>query len=121
MVIVDTAVWIDHIRKPSPTLADLLSRRAVGQHPMVTLEIALGSIGPRIALLDLLRRLPPVPTVTDEDMLDFLETSAIFGTGIGYVDAHLLGAASMGEYHLWTHDRRLAAQADKLGLAFSPA
>ena len=120
MVIVDTAVWIDHIRRPLAPLAQLLAEGEIVQHPMITGEIALGSIKPREALLRFLQLLPSTLISTDADVLVFIDEQRLFGTGIGYVDAHLLAACINGGHKLWTRDKRLAAQADRLAVSYEP-
>ena len=42
------------------------------------------------------------------------------GRGIGYIDVHLLASAALTEAgRLWTRDRRLAAVAGELELAYN--
>ena len=121
MVIIDTAIWIEHIRRPIPELGRLLIANEVVHHSMVTVELALGSVGPRLALLAFLCRLPEAIVVSDDTLIGFVEDAKAFGVGIGYVDTHLIAACSAGDHRLWTRDQRLAAQAERLGLGFSPA
>lgn len=97
----------------------LISDTAIAQHPMVTGELALGSITSRQKLLRFLRSLPAVPAVAETDLLAFIEQFELSGVGIGYVDAHLLAACAQARKRLWTHDKRLAVQAERLGLSYS--
>ena len=122
MILVDTSVWIDHVRRSNDRLAALLVARAVLVHPFVIGEVALGHLRPRAAILRELHDLPPVAVASREEVLHLIEQHRLFGRGIGYVDAHLLAAARlMAGAALWTTDKRLRAVAESLGLAYSPA
>jgi predicted nucleic acid-binding protein len=51
-------------------------------------------------------------------VLRFIDREALYGRGIGYVDAHLLASARLtAGGSLWTRDKRLHAVAGQLGLA----
>lgn len=118
MILVDTSVWIDHLRRGDRALAELLEAgRALG-HPFVLGELALGTLQAREVVLDALRNLPQAARATDEETLQFIESERLYGLGVGYVDAHLLAAARLTPgAALWTRDGRLAAAAERLGLA----
>lgn len=118
MILVDTSVWIDHLRRGDRRLAGLLEAgRALG-HPFVAGELALGNLHSRSAVLDALRNLPQATRASDEETLLFIENERLFGLGIGYVDAHLLAATRLTPgAALWTRDGRLAAAAERLGVA----
>ena len=121
MILVDSSVWIDHFRSTSGELVLMLSQGRVIQHPFVTAEIALGNIKDRDEVIALLTMLPQKAPLQDAALLDFVTSFRIFGTGLGMVDAHLLGSvASDDGCKLWTHDKRLAAKAGELGLLFLP-
>lgn len=118
MILVDTSVWINHLRTADERLAALLDAREVLGHPFVTGEIALGNLPRRDVVLSELRDLPQATLTTDEEVLDLIERQALFGRGIGYVDAHLLAAVRLtANAKLWTRDRRLQTVAAELGLA----
>ncbi len=118
MILVDTSVWVDHLRTGSQPLAELLSDFLVLTHPFVIGELACGSIRNRGEVLRLLTDLPRVEPATDAEVLFFIDQHRLMGRGIGYVDAHLLAAVSLlGRASLWTRDLRLDAAARKLGLA----
>jgi predicted nucleic acid-binding protein len=120
VTLVDTSVWIDHIRAPEEGLVRLLSADRVLMHPHVIGEVMLGSLRQRAVVLRELRLLPQAVLADDDEALEFIEREALFGLGIGYVDAHLLASARLtGGTKLWARDRRLAAVATRLGLAFS--
>jgi len=117
MILVDTSVWVDHLRTGEPTLADLLEHGRVLTHPFVIGELACGNLRNRDHVLGLLRKLPSAPSATDEEALFFIERHRLYGLGIGYIDAHLLAAASLADTaSLWTRDKRLDACASAIGL-----
>lgn len=120
MILVDTSVWIDHLRVVDPILAELLEQRNVLGHPFVTGEIALGHLSDRVEVTGLLRNLPQSKAATDVEVLHFIDEHRLFGRGIGYVDAHLLASAALTDgAKLWTRDQRLAATASDLKLVMS--
>ena len=118
MILVDTSVWVDHLRVGVDELAGLLSGFNVLVHPFVVGELACGNIHNRTEVLKLLSDLPRTSIATDSETLYFIEQHQLMGRGIGYVDAHLLAAVSLSSpARLWTRDRRLACVAVDLGLA----
>jgi predicted nucleic acid-binding protein len=118
VILVDTSVWIDHFRSASAILTELLGNGDVLGHPFVTGELALGNLRQRSDILRMLRRLPQAASAAHSEVLEFVDRQALFGRGIGYVDAHLLAAARLtAGAKLWTRDRRLRAVATQLGLA----
>ena len=121
MVLVDTSAWIDYLRSEEPHLVYLLNDRQVLAHPMVIAELALGHMRNREEVLSLLGGLPVTPVATEEEVLLFVERHRLMGRGIGYVDAHLLAAATLaGHMPLWTSDLRLVNVAAGLNLAYQP-
>jgi len=118
VILVDTSVWINHLRLASAILSELLDDGEVLVHPFVLGELALGNLRRRDAFLSDLRDLPRAAVATDEEVISLIDRQTLFGRGIGYVDAHLLAAARLtAGTKLWTHDRRLQAVAAQLGLA----
>jgi predicted nucleic acid-binding protein len=118
LILVDTSVWVDHLRRGDPGLVDLLERSAVVMHPFVVGEIACGSLRDRKALLELLQDLPPAVVATDDEVMQFIERQALHGKGIGYVDVHLLASVALtGGARLWTRDQKLRQAAAALGCA----
>ena len=118
MILVDTSVWIEHLRSDSATLAELLDDGEVLGHPFVLGELALGNLRQRDEILRVLRRLPQATSASHGEVLQFVDRETLFGRGIGYIDAHLLAAARLSTgTKLWTRDRRLLAVAAQLGLA----
>jgi predicted nucleic acid-binding protein len=117
MILVDTSVWIDHLRHGDVELTRLLNTGQVLTHRFVIGELALGNLQNRNTILSTLQNLPQVTVASNEEALHFIETHALFGTGIGYVDAHLLAAVCLSPGTLlWTRDKRLLAESIRLGL-----
>ena len=117
MMLVDTSVWIDHLRQGDAGLMDALNAGQVWMHSFVLGELACGHLRSRAEVLSLLQALPPMPVSTDKEVLFFIDQHALMGRGIGYVDVHLLASARLGGVLLWTRDKRLHAVATELGLA----
>lgn len=117
MILVDTSVWVDHLRGSDARLKALLGAGQVLVHSFVIGELALGNLRQREAVLQSLRDLPQAILASDNEVLGFIERNALFGLGIGYVDAQLLASARLSAAFLWTHDKRLREVAIKFGLA----
>ncbi len=117
MILVDTSVWVDHLRTGEPTLAYLLDHGLVLAHPWVKGELALGYLSQRHEILGLLTGLPSAEIATDAEVLDLIEAEQLYGLGVGYVDAQLLAATRLtADARLWTADKRLAVVARRLDL-----
>ena len=122
MILVDTTVWIDHLRNGDASLERLLQEDAVLGHRWVTGELALGNLASRDEILDLLNELPQAVVAEDDEVLSLIEHERLYGSGIGYIDAQLLAATRLtADTTLWTRDRSLAAVAVRLGLGYQPA
>jgi predicted nucleic acid-binding protein len=120
MILVDTSVWIDHLRSNDQKLAQLLSNGQVLAHPFITGELALGNLHNREAILGALQNLPQVSLASDDEVLRFIAQNTVYGIGIGYVDAHLLAAVRLSPgTTLWTRDKRLLAASTRLGVTGS--
>jgi predicted nucleic acid-binding protein len=118
VILVDSSVWIDHLRHGDHALARLLESGQVMMHPFIVGEVALGHLRQREQVLADLQDLPQTRVAADSEVLHFVEECALYGRGIGYVDAHLLASLRLTPgTHIWTLDRRLAAVADELGLS----
>lgn len=119
MILVDTSVWVDHLRRGDAQLVGLLDRSAVLMHPFVLGEIACGSLTDRSDLLALLQQLPAAEVADCAEVLGFIERRKLHGQGIGYVDMHLLASVALAaNASLWTRDKRLRKAADALGCGF---
>lgn len=122
MILVDTSVWVDHLRRGDANLARLLDASLVLMHPFVLGEIACGSLPDRTLVLELLHNLPEAEVADTDEVLRLIERNALHGKGLGYVDIHLLAAVKLTpEAALWTRDKRLLAAAQAQGLAYDGA
>jgi predicted nucleic acid-binding protein len=118
LILVDTSVWVDHLRRGEPQLAELLEGSGVVMHPFVVGEIACGNLADRPLILELLQALPTVVVADNDEALGFIERHGLYGKGIGFVDVHLLASVALtAGASLWTRDKRLHSIADELGLA----
>lgn len=118
MFLVDTSVWIDHLRSGVDALEDALEGGAVLTHPFVLGELACGNLRNRAEVLRLLRDLPESVVSTHAEALAFIERHRLMARGIGYIDVHLLASARLTrDCVLWSRDRRLADVAAELGVA----
>jgi predicted nucleic acid-binding protein len=116
MVLVDTSVWTQHLRRGEPVLADCLSEGLVLMHPCVFGEVACGNLKNRTAVLSAMQQLPPATTASDDEVFRFLENRRLWGRGLGWIDLHLLASAALSRSGFWTLDKRLAQTANELGL-----
>jgi predicted nucleic acid-binding protein len=117
VILVDTSVWVNHLRAGEPALVHLLNHGLVLAHPWVTGELALGHLSQRQNILGLLTGLPSAEIATDAEVLGLIEAEQLYGLGIGYVDAQLLAATRLtADARLWTADKRLAVVARRLRL-----
>jgi predicted nucleic acid-binding protein len=117
MILIDTSIWIDHFRGGDRRLVQLLDRGEVAMHPFVVGELLLGNV--KIAkMVDDLNALPKAAVANDVEVLKFIGERKLPGSGIGYIDAHLLAATALTpETTIWTRDKRLRAVARSLSLA----
>jgi len=121
VILVDTSVWVDHLRTGQSTLVQLLEDGVVLGHPWIVGELALGSLSQRHEVIRLLRSLPQATVATDEEIMTLIDRHRLYGLGIGYVDSQLLAATKLtADAELWTGDRRLAVGASHLGCAANP-
>jgi predicted nucleic acid-binding protein len=120
VILVDTSVWVDHLRLGNTRLIQLLESARVAAHPFVIGELALGNLRQREVILGTMHDLPQTNVATDLEVLHFIHEEAIFGRGIGYVDAHLLASIRLTPgTSLWTRDKRLRDVANRLGLVMA--
>jgi predicted nucleic acid-binding protein len=117
VILVDTSVWIAHLRDGSPRLSVLLRDGLVLTHPFVIGELACGRLERRDEVLTLLGVLPAVPVADHDEVLEFVTRQRLYGRGIGWIDAHLLASARLSASSLWTLDRPLHRAALALRLA----
>ncbi len=118
MVIVDTSIWIIHLRQGSRQLEKLLMDAEVMCHPFIIGELACGNLKNRNEIIILLQSLPMAPTIEFDEFLFFIDRNRLVGKGVGFVDVHLLASAQLTGVPLWTADKRLKSAADQLELTF---
>jgi predicted nucleic acid-binding protein len=115
-VLVDTSVWIEHLRRGSALLEKQLEGNTVLTHPFVIGEIACGNLRHRDLVLGLLADLPQAPVAEHGEVMAFVEVHKLMGQGLGWVDVQLLASAALARASIWSLDRRLASAADRLNL-----
>jgi predicted nucleic acid-binding protein len=119
MILVDTSVWIDHFRNQEPEIVKLLTLNGLLVHPYVVGELIMGNIKPLDKVIALLASLPRVEPVSEAKLYDCVIENGLNGTGLGFVDAHLIASAEHDEgITVWTRDKRLAAQAERLSIPY---
>lgn len=120
MIVVDTSIWIDHLRGISSSLDDILGSGTELLHPFVHGELLLNGLPKRGTFADRLEELKPAPLAAPADVAAFIVWAKLAGTGVGYVDAHLLVSAKLCRGSVMTKDHDLRAQAERLGIAYAP-
>jgi predicted nucleic acid-binding protein len=118
VTIVDTSVWIDHLRSGNETLKELLAAESVLMHPFVVGELACGLRG-RARILAALNALPAALLASQADVLGLVDRRRLWGKGIGWIDAHLLASALLSNSTVWSFDKPLARAAQSLGIVSS--
>ncbi len=116
MILVDTSVWIDHLRSGNAKLSALLNEGDVAIHPFIIGELACGNLKNRKEIISLLHALPHITKADDDEVLFFIEKHTLMGLGIGLIDCHLLASCKLGKAQLLTKDKRLQNAAERLGL-----
>ncbi|VGO19032.1 type II toxin-antitoxin system VapC family toxin [Pontiella sulfatireligans] len=119
MVLVDTSVWIDHLRSSNTTLTTLLNDGEAAIHPFIIGELACGNLKNRKEILSLLHALPHIDKADDDEILFFIEKHKLMGLGIGLIDIHLLASCKLGNAQLFTRDKRLRQAAEHLEVSIS--
>lgn len=118
MVLVDTSIWVTHLRHGNRQLKNLLIDAKVMCHPFIIGELVCGNLINRNQILSLLKSLPLAPTIEFDEFIFFIERNRLMGIGIGFVDVHLLASAQLAEIPLWTADKKLKSAATKLDLVY---
>jgi predicted nucleic acid-binding protein len=118
MVLVDTSLWVAHLRHGHRDLASSLLKAEVVCHRFVIGELACGSIRNRNEVLSLLRSLPLAVEADHDEVMNFLERNQLMGKGLGLIDIHLMASAFLSGMPLWTLDNKLRREASRLGMAY---
>jgi predicted nucleic acid-binding protein len=108
VILADTSVWVEHFRRGSPRLRELLEAGEIAMHPMILGELACGNLANRARTLRQLAHLPAIPQLPDATVREAIEVRRLWAKGIGWIDAHLLSASLVSSVPLWTLDQRLA-------------
>ena len=119
MILVDTSVWVDHLRRGSALLRALLDEGQVLCHPFIAGEIAMGQLKERSRILGLLRAIPEAAVAEHDEVVQLVDSRRLFGRGLGWLDAHLLASALLSRCRLWTIDKALARAAEGLKLSWA--
>jgi predicted nucleic acid-binding protein len=118
MVLVDTSVWVSHLRDGNTELPSLLNEGRVLCHPLIIGELACGNLKDRAVILSFLKLLPMSIEAEHEEILSFIENNRLMGKGMGYIDVHLIASAVLTGVPIWTLDRKLAHAAEGLHIKY---
>jgi len=119
MVLVDTSIWISHLREGNARLKTLLEKAEVVCHPFIIGELACGNIKNRTKILSSLHALPAVVVAKHEEVLYLIESHHLMASGLGLIDVHLVASALLARAPLWTADKHLRAASTELNIAYS--
>ena len=121
MILADTSIWVDHLRRGDARLLTELDRRNILMHAFVAGELALGSLGQRKKTLAAIDDLPSAVMAHPDEVRRLIEQKALYSRGIGYSDVHLIASVLLTpDAALWTRDKRLRtiAEAMKIHVQF---
>ncbi len=118
MVLVDTSVWVSHLRSGNSRLQKLLEDGRVAIHPFIIGELACGNISNRTEIISLMQSLPMLDVIEQEELLLFIEHNRMMGIGLGFVDVHLVAAAMLAGIPLWSQDKKLRRACSRLNIYF---
>jgi len=118
MVLVDTSVWVSHLRDGDCLLESLLNRGMVACHPFIVGELACGNLKKRSKILSLLNALPFTKLASHEEVMEFIDLRHLMGKGLGYVEVHLLSSAMLSETPILTYDQKFCEMAAKLDIDY---
>lgn len=117
MILADTSVWVDHLRRPDPQMMKLLSAGRIAIHPYVIAEVALGSLYNRRRKLAALEDLFVVNVADTPEVRHLIESHSLHSKGLGLIDVHLIASCLMTlGVQLWTRDGALRDIATSLGV-----
>ncbi len=118
MVLVDTSIWVNHLRIGDALLESMLEDGEVLCHPFVVGELACGNIQNRDEVLSLLQFLPMAIVAEHSEVMQFIENHQLMGKGLGLIDINILASTLLSKASLWTSDKRLKTVATKLGVTY---
>jgi predicted nucleic acid-binding protein len=124
MVLVDTSVWVRFLANRAPHAAELdrlLEEDEVAGHHLIPGELLIGDAGGRQQFLRWYEAMYYLPSISHTDVVTFVRAHRLYGSGIGWVDAHLLASAVVTAVPLWTADASLAKMANRFGVAHGPS
>lgn len=122
MILLDTSVWIDHVSQKNDHLFELFKEGKILIHPFMIGEVALGSFRDYDMIIASLLEMPRPAVASEAEVLSLIGNRFLAGSGIGYVDAHLLASTRLTpESMLWTRDKRLRRVAEAMGVAYTLA
>lgn len=117
MILVDTSVWIDHLRHSERRLLQLLESGTVLTHPLVIEEIACGHLRDRQKITALLHKLPSAPVATHAEVISLISNKTLYGVGLGAIDVHLIASAMLAQVKIWSKDKALSRESTRLNVA----
>jgi len=119
MMLVDTSIWVEHLRSGNVHLKSLLEEGEVVCHPFIIGELACGNMKNRKEVISLLQALTATKVATDDEIMHFIEANHLMGVGLGLVDVHLLASSLLSNVQLWTVDKNLIAAATQLNIKYT--
>lgn len=117
MILVDTSVWIDHLRHSESRLLHLLECGTVLTHSLVIEEMACGHLRDRLGITTLLHALPSAPVATHTEVLRLISNKTLYGVGLGAIDVHIIASAMLAKAKIWSKDKALIRESTRLNLA----
>jgi predicted nucleic acid-binding protein len=118
MVLVDTSVWVAHLRAGNVGLEKLLNEGEVVCHPFIVGELACGNLKNRHEILAYLQAIPLTILAEDAEVLTFIDNNQLMGKGLGYIDVHLIVSAVLTDVPFWTLDKTLDKVSEKIGIRY---
>lgn len=120
MILADTSVWVNHLRRGDRNLARMLEAESIGLHPFIFGEIAAGNLRNRQRVLSYFASLPQLPIAPENEVHHLLELRRLWGSGLGWIDLHILTATKLSGWHLYTADRAMQEAGVRLEIPCVP-
>jgi predicted nucleic acid-binding protein len=117
-VLVDTSVWIEHIKKTDDVLTKLLRDNLVVVHPFVFGELLLGGMPAESEFAQLLDKTKEKFILYPDTIATMINNSDVVGQGIGLIDTYLLHYCKSKGLKLYTRDGKLATLATRCGCLY---